>query len=396
MSLSAFGSHLLLAFLIGIVFACFGTNLMVILSLIALILYCLFFDQSHTRLILLSFFLIVGLWRSPKTFETIRCKAPLSTPAHITEWRSALHQHILNRLPGDPGELLAGTLYGERKLSKERTTNFRTAGMTHLVAVSGSNLSIIAAALFAFLGRLSLKRSRIVLCVAVAMSIFVLFVGFQAPVVRAGMMALFASAAPLIGRLVHGPRLLLVSCVLYVLLSPCALLSDASFALSFFATWGLMSYGASLNQTLEKTIKNDTMRSLLAETSGATLMTLPYSAWAFGQVSLLGLISNIFAVPLVSWAMALGTLCLILPEWTHSCLPAEGILKLMLAIADYTSTLPVGTWQNVLFSWPALFFTQSILIFYALRLQKRAFLIRQGKNRFVDNRYTQDLLSRLT
>lgn len=379
MTFAQFSGHLLLAFLLGVAFAAFSNVLMVTGICCCLALYVFLFRIESTHLIGLLLCCCLGIWRFESASIGVKNLIPfrstsLSTSAcvsHTIEFsqlvraRSSLSERIQQRLPGDEGALLAGTLYGERGLSSEMKQAFRNAGMTHLIAVSGSNLSIIAAALFSVLGGLALRKKFMVGFLLLVIIVFIIFVGLQAPVVRAAIMAILAASAPLTGRIPHGPRLLLVSCALFVFFRPCALLFDPAFALSFFATWGLMSYGSALTKILERLIKPTFLRSLIAETLGASLMTMPYAAWAFGQVSLLGLMSNIFAVPIVPWAMSLGSLCLILPEWTHSCKAAEGSLSAMLWIARLTDALPYGVWQHVLFSTPGFFLAMGILIFYA-------------------------------
>ena len=385
MTFARFSGHLLLAFILGVALASFSWFICILGACLCLALYLSSFRLEPTHIASLLLCFCFGVWRfdtvsagaknlvplKNTSLSTSACVKPVSDIPFLTTIRTGLSERIKQRLPGDEGALLAGTLYGERGLSSEMKLAFRNSGMTHLVAVSGSNLSIIATALFSLLGGLLLRKRTMVSVLLLSIALFILFVGLQAPVVRAGIMAVLAASAPLAGRIPNGPRLLLVSCALFTFFRPCALLFDPSFALSFFATWGLMSYGSALNEALKKYIKPDLIRSLLAETCGASLMTMPYAEWAFGQVSLLGLVSNLFAVPIVPWAMSLGSLCLLLPEWTQSCKAAEGTLSAMLWIAKLANALPYGVWQKVLFTWPSLLIAMSVLIYYALQLQYR-------------------------
>lgn len=382
MSWSTFSGHCLLAFLLGIAFGPFHWIWIGLgLSLIASI----YVTQQHisTReCVMLLFCIVFGVFRFEHAsfndqhrrpfvshhLSTTACLQPTTHPV-VQSLRTSITQRIQQRLPGDSGALLAGTLYGERGLSTDMKMAFRQAGMTHLIAVSGSNLSIIAVALFSLFAKLILRKRTSVLLLCFAIGCFILFVGTQAPVVRAGLMAVLAQCAPLTGRLARPQRLLLVSCALFLLMRPCAFWFDPAFALSFFATWGLMSYGAYFEKQLEHFLPYESLRGLIAETAGATLMTLPYSAWAFGQVSLLGLVSNLAAVPLVPWAMGLGSLCVLLPVWSQACLPAQGVLQLILLIADTTQSSTIGYWESVLFSWPSFVTVQLLLSWKAWKLQ---------------------------
>ena len=87
----------------------------------------------------------------------------------------------------------------------------------------------------------------------------------------------------------------------------------------------------------------------LGSTVGAMLLTSPYAMWAFGQLSLVGLISNIFAVPLVPWAMALGTIILFFP-FPPLVLVTEFFLDAILKTADLSAASPFGIWDKMFVS----------------------------------------------
>ncbi|HVM90492.1 MAG TPA: ComEC/Rec2 family competence protein [Verrucomicrobiae bacterium] len=259
-------------------------------------------------------------------------------------WRGRVTNRIHILFPGDAGELLAGMLYGERGLSNKSKQAFRQAGLTHLVAVSGSNVSIILVGLSRLLALLGLKRRNAFLVLTAGLVLFVLFVTPQAPVVRAAIMGWLVALAPLVGRIPKTSHLLLVSAVLFTAWKPESLLYDPSFALSFLATLGLMTYGSRFS-TMMKGKLPDMLVETVAATLGATLLTTPYAMWAFGQASAIGLLANVFAVPLVPWIMGIGALALLLP-FPPFLLAAKGFLDATLIIADASTHLP-GYWGEL-------------------------------------------------
>jgi len=259
-------------------------------------------------------------------------------------WRALVTSRIHRIFPGDAGELLAGMLYGERGLSANAKQAFRTAGLTHLVAVSGSNVSIIMIGLTRLLALFGLRRKTSFTFLSVVLLAFVLFVTPQAPVVRAAIMGWLVALAPLVGRLPRASHLLLVSAVLFTCWRPESLLYDPSFALSFLATLGLMTYGSRFSSALNGKLP-DMLREAICSTLGATLLTTPYAMWAFGQASAIGLIANIFAVPLVPWIMGMGALALVLPI-APLILATQGFLQATLLIADASTRLP-GYWTKL-------------------------------------------------
>lgn len=303
-----------------------------------------------------------GTWFTCKSPSAARLSSTAGWDARGTllRWRQTLTWRIQRILPGDPGALLAGILYGERNLAEETASTFRAAGMTHLIAVSGSNIALVVSLFVPFFLLLGYRRKPAIILSGAAITTFVIFVGAEASVVRAAIMGWLALLARVFGRKASAGRLLVIAATAIVLVDPWALAFDAGFALSFLATWGLLSWVGPL-QEKGKWIPNIAgLREAFATTLAATLITTPYSLWAFGQVSLAGLLTNLLAIPLIGLAMLWGTVALIggtaLP-WL--ALPAKGILTAVLSISHIANVAPwlqasvhVPTWGLFLcYAW---------------------------------------------
>ncbi len=267
----------------------------------------------------------------------------------MAERRTEFTRRILEIMPGDQGQLLAGILYGERGLSKNTKDAVRRSGLSHLVAVSGANVTIILSAVMKLLSPLRWSKRRRFVALTLGLISFVLFVTPQPPVVRAAIMGWLLAFAPIVGRLPNFRHLLLVAAVLFTAWRPESLFFDPSFALSFLAMIGLQTYGGAAANWIEARIKSPMIAELIGSTIGATMLTSPYAMWAFGQLSLVGLISNLFAVPLVPWAMAVGTIILIIPF--PPLIKLTGILlESILQIAKISAAAPVGIWDKLMVS----------------------------------------------
>lgn len=320
-------------------------------------------EKMFTALLLIAACL-AGIWR----FDAARSSLPFdlkpfdpegfawSLPANyppqdpryfLVEQRERITSHINQALPGDQGALLAGMLYGERALSDHAKELFRDAGMLHLIAVSGSNVTILVVIVMRMLLGLGISRRPAFIGMTLSLLAFVFFVGPQASVVRAAIMGWLIEFAPLMGRIPKPSRLVLVSAVIFSCIQPWVLLYDAGFALSFLATIGLLTFGLWLNERMRRWPIIDTVREIFTATVAATLLTLPYSAWAFGHVSLIGLLTNMLAVPLVPWVMGTGILVMFAPAGSVFHLPAKGFLELVLQIARIPELLPIGIWNHV-------------------------------------------------
>jgi len=345
---------------------------------------------------LVALFLAAGLWRfdvaipslptglraldSTGLIHSWTASKPTDVAAvYLQSMRSKLTLQISTALPGDEGALLAGMLYGERGLSKEAKTRFESAGLTHLVAVSGSNITILVVILMRILLGIGLDRRKSFFALAISVMLFVGFVGPQASVVRAAIMGLLIELAPLVGRLVRASRLLLVAAVAFTLVHPAALLFDASFALSFLATIGLLTWGTWFDEYSQKYFPWKTMREIAGATFGATLMTAPYIAWAFGQVSLIGIIANLFAVPLTPWVTISSLGVLLVPSLSWAVLPAKGFLSIILEISRLPERLSFGTWNNVAFSYVLLVTAYALILYFWREVQRENRVIHRNE-----------------
>jgi ComEC/Rec2-related protein len=285
-------------------------------------------------------------------------------------WRTVLTRRIQTILPGDAGALLAGILYGERGLSADASDAFKTAGMTHLIAVSGSNIAIVISLFVPFFLFLGYRRQTAIVLAGGAITLFVVFVGAQSSVVRAAFMGWLALLARVFGRKASAGRLLIIAATTIVIFDPWALAFDAGFALSFLATAGLLYWSGPFQERLKWMPSIGGIREAAATTLAATIATFPYSMWAFGGASLAGLLTNLFAVPIGGLAMMWGAVAVAFgPFIPFSEMPARGCLEAMLGIARLSELAP---WLKVAWTLPTwgLFMTYGMIA--AVFIQHRA------------------------
>lgn len=335
---------------------------------------------------------LIGVWRfdiaylpsgliplDPKGLAYVSTQVHTSDPSDPRYWLGRTRQSLTDQakqvFSPDEASLLSGILYGEREMSKPLKDDFRRAGLLHIMAVSGSNVTIVVALAVIFLMSLSLSRRASFYGLTLALIAFVLFVSPSASVVRAAIMGWLIALAPIVGRIARPSRLLLISAVAFTLWQPWALFFDAGFALSFLAMWGLLTWGKYFDERLEKIVKWKNLRLLISASLGATLMTAPYTAWAFGQFSIWGLLTGVLALPLVPWIMALGALALFMPVSVF-ILPTKGFLSLLIQVARLPHLTSFGWWPNLSTSWMLMgsFYLAFGLIWFYLQRKKRLIL----------------------
>jgi competence protein ComEC len=241
----------------------------------------------------------------------------------------------LARLWAEPeNSFLAGLLYGGKSgLPPELSDDFSKTGVSHVIAVSGFNITIIATTLMSLLIAAGLYRRGAGIASAAAIIIFVIFTGATASVVRAAVMGLLVILAGQLGRRSQIGYVLVFAATFMTLCNPYVLLWDAGFQLSFLATIGLVYISPILQSVIARSeerttsqslkIKNSIVRRLfclvrgsgiaepLLTTFSAIIATLPLILFQFGRLSIVAPLVNVLVLWSIPWLMLAGFITLI-------------------------------------------------------------------------------------
>jgi len=213
--------------------------------------------------------------------------------------------HGLNSIVPEPeAALAAGVLLGVRSsIAPEVNDAFARAGLTHVVAISGWNIAIVAALAAATarpLTRLRGGRLAAVLLAGSTVGGYVLLTGASPSVVRAALMAGGLVLARLGGSRAHALSALLLALLVMLLAAP-PVLWDVGFQLSALATAGLVWFAAPIEARLARWPA--LVREPVALTLAAQLTTLPVILLNFERLSLVAPFANVVVVPLVPLVM---------------------------------------------------------------------------------------------
>jgi competence protein ComEC len=224
--------------------------------------------------------------------------------------KSSLSSSLARALPEPEAGLARGMLLGERGgMSSALRVAFNRTNTTHIVAISGYNVSLVAGALL-FVGGLAGRsrggRRAGLLFAATGVVAFLFLVGpTDASVQRAVVMGILALTAQALHR--RGDALvgLAVAAIAMTALRPLAI-ADLGFQLSFLATLALISFATWLTRPFSS------LPSALAAAIGATLAAelavLPLLSATFHQISVVTLVANFLVIPAVPLAMIFGSL----------------------------------------------------------------------------------------
>lgn len=279
-------------------------------------------------------------------------------------WREAVERRITLLMPEPHASFLMGLLTGSRKgMPDYLTKDFQVTGLSHIVAISGFNITIIVSILSTFLFFLPLKW-RFLPSVA-AIILFTLFVGSSASVVRASVMGVLGLVALQAGRLRHARLAILWTAFFMLCWNPKYLWYDAGFQLSFLAVLGLTECGDVLTHALRKVPEAFGIREGLAMTLSAQVFAVPWILSLFGTLSLVSPVANILVAPFIPLSMLTGTLAVV-GSWlwfplgqlfayvTWAMLALVIGICSMLADIPYASVTVPGIGKGITFAYYAL------------------------------------------
>jgi competence protein ComEC len=267
---------------------------------------------------------------------------------------NAQTRRIVSRyVPGEEGGLLVGLLLGyKNEMTYDLRQDFTTVGLAHVIAVSGSNIAIGILLTNLTLGRF-FKRQTVTWLTLGIILFYVLLVGANPAVLRAGIMGAMAQVGLLLGKEYSGLIGLATSAFLLTLWQP-DILMDVSFQLSFMATLGLMLLLPGWHYKQKGWLRF--LREGLSTTLAAEAMILPLVIYYFHQVSLVSLFTNLLVLPVLGVIMALGGLTVaagMLPWLGWAAQGAGGWCWLFLAyvvsVVEFFAGLPFASLQIPLF-----------------------------------------------
>lgn len=238
--------------------------------------------------------------------------------SYILEFRAALCGKITETVSGDAGGVLSAMALGARGiLSDNAENNFRAAGISHLLAVSGLHLTTWTMVLFAVLRQCRVRRKIRATAGLCFVLFFAVLTGGAPSVWRAAIMTGTVFAAELFRREADSVNSIGLALFFMLTANPFAA-RDLSLLLSVSAASGILLFTKPLERAFARLLLHmpngwakTTFKaafSVVAVTCSAGICTLPVQMWAFGVVSLATLPANFLCLTVGSIAMLCGTL----------------------------------------------------------------------------------------
>lgn len=221
----------------------------------------------------------------------------------LVQAKNLLYKGADISIGGEPANFIKGILIGARtSLSQDLQDTLNSTGLSHVVAVSGYNLTILVVVLQKLL-RKKWAWGGLVLSLGLVWG-FTLLTGGSASIMRAAIMASVFLIASYYGRPVSIFVCISLTAVITLLLNPMALTEDIGWQLSFLSLTGIVVLAPVIQKVLPK--KPGILFEIIAITLAAQIATVPYILYVFGNYSAVAFVANTILMPFIPLLMLVG------------------------------------------------------------------------------------------
>lgn len=260
--------------------------------------------------------------------SVVREKKPKWGLVWTDRWRQLLDSKIEEIFLPQSTPIFKGLLIGDKSdISWEIDRLFSTLGLSHILAISGSHVVVVTGVIIGSLLLAGLTRESALKWVLYFLPFYAILTGLTPSVIRACLMASLALIAILVRRKADGWNIIGLALLVMIFINP-YYLWDVGFQLSFAVTAGLILFVSPLYKMLPLPAKARRLRGLLAVSLAAQLVSFPFMIFYFHQYSLLSLIANLFAVPLLAGLMVPAGMISLLFGLLHPAVPHLVVLGL--------------------------------------------------------------------
>jgi len=314
---------------------------------------------------------IIYLCKSPK-LELLASSQGSWVYEAILKVKNKLQDKIIALLPAPQSGLMIGLILGgDDKLSQSVQDSFSKTGLTHVVAVSGYNVTIVAEYLMLLGIFLGLWRRQAFWFAIGGIALFVVMTGLPASAVRAGVMGSLILWAMKNGRLANARNSIVFAAGVMLLWNPLLLRWDVGFQLSFLATIGIVYFYPLLEKYAIKKQGISFLSEILFLTLSAQVFVLPIILTDFQKLSVISPLANLVVLPIIPLTMLLGFL-MVVASFVFS--PLATILawltflplKYETTVIEFMANLRFSSIEILNFSWVwvAIWYLVLMLVLY--------------------------------
>jgi competence protein ComEC len=301
--------------------------------------------------------------------------------------KSKFEEKLSAVFPDPEGAYLKGLILGgSKRMTKDLNDAFSRTGTTHTVAVSGYNVTIVAAFLMWLGIALGLWRQQVFSFALIGIVLFVLMTGAPSSAVRAGIMGGLVIWAMKEGRLANSQNAILFAGAAMLAINPLLLRYDAGFQLSFLATLGIVYvYPLFEKKFFER--EQNILKETILMTLAAQIFVLPVILANFEKLSVIAPLANLLILPAIPFIMGTGFAAgmagfIFIPLGKLIGFVPYVLLKLELLIVQWLANISWSSLEIKNFGWKHITVYYIILIsvlYYSKRKDKRLSVLKNEK-----------------
>ncbi len=284
-------------------------------------------------------------------------------------------------MPKRTANLLLGILIGERdNIQEDIIESFRTANLSHILAVSGAHTSYIILGITYLISKSKTPKRIGYIITIINLLIFIIITGASYSVVRACIMAIVVIGAKICYRKENFFTSICISLIIILIQNPFAI-NDIGLKLSFMGTAGIVIFNKSITNFFIKLKIKQKIAEALSVTFSAQLMIMPITILNFNTISLTFFISNILASPLLGIIIIFGFISIFISSFLNPIskilfLILHIFLELLILVSKVTEKIPGS---SILVRTPNILFA---IVYYILILFfNYFFVIKQNPTR---------------
>ena len=284
-------------------------------------------------------------------------------------------------MPKRTANLLLGILIGERdNIQEDIIESFRTANLSHILAVSGAHTSYIILGITYLISKSKTPKRIDYIITIINLLIFIIITGASYSVVRACIMAIVVIGAKICYRKENFFTSICISLIIILIQNPFAI-NDIGLKLSFMGTAGIVIFNKSITNFFIKLKIKQKIAEALSVTFSAQLMIMPITILNFNTISLTFFISNILASPLLGIIIIFGFISIFISSILNPIskilfLILHIFLELLILVSKVTEKIPGS---SILVKTPNILFA---IVYYILILFfNYFFVIKQNPTR---------------
>lgn len=297
------------------------------------------------------------------TIKVINITQVKSNSNIILEIRNGIRKILLELFPKKYAGILNGMLVGETNdISQKTIEAFNITGTSHLLAVSGANISLLITITSVIFSKIFGKKFSEYLII-IFIIFFIIISGSSPSVTRAGIMAILNIISNIILRKPSTINNIFLSAFFILIINPLSL-SNTGFILSYVATIGIIYLEKDVKSRIQKFIHIPLILETLSVTISAQIILFPILIYLFNKISIISILANLIIVPASSiiTIFSIVTILFSCLKFPYISILVKSLFCLLKSITTITDILSKTRFSEIILPTPSIIV---IIFFYA-------------------------------